>query len=341
MNDPILYYVTLLVVYGTVYAIACAGLSLQFAVTGVVNFAYIVFQAAGAYTAAIVTLGPASSFGFQHYIGGTHWPFPLPLVAAMVVGAVMSGFVAFIGIRNLRADYLAIALLVCSLIATEVAEGNRGLVNGATGLALIPQPLLGLFHNNPQSLSWRLVYTGIALLLCVGCYVVVHRITESPYGRRLRALRENEPAAQAQGISPFRSQLVVLVVGGAMAGLSGGILVEFIGAWAPSSWLYPETFVFFVALIIGGLGNNWGALLGAVLLPLAIGEGVRYLPQFGSATLTVALQWIVIGALPLVFMWFRPQGIIPERRRTVNKSWLPELVPGVGFTTIRREKTPA
>lgn len=324
MSDPILYYVTLLVVYGAVYAIACAGLSLQFAVTGVANFAYIIFQAAGAYTAAILTLGPASSTGFQHYVGGAHWPFPLPMIAAMVVGAVMSGFVAFLGIRKLRSDYLAIVLLVCCLIATAVAEGNPGLVGGSTGLALVPQPLLFLFHNDSQSLGYRLLYTAIALVLCVACYVVVHRVTESPYGRRLRALRENEAAAESQGISVFRSHLVVLMVGGAMAGLSGAILVEFVSAWAPSSWLYPETFVFFIALIAGGLGNNWGALLGAILLPLAIGEGVRYLPTFSSPTFTVALQWIVIGAIPLFFMWFRPQGIIPERRRRFKRGWLPE-----------------
>lgn len=315
MSNPIIYYVTLLTVYGAVYAMACAGLSLEFGVTGVINFGYIIFQAAGAYTAAVLTLGPSSSSGFQHYVGGAHWPFPLPLIAAAVVGAALSAVVALLGIRRLRSDYLAIVLLVASLIATTVATNATTLVGGAAGLALVPHPLVYLFGNDAQGVGYNVAFAIGASLLAAACLVVVHRITESPYGRRLRALRENELAAAAQGISTFRMHLVVVTVGGAMAGLSGGILVQYISAWAPSGWFYPETFVFFTALIVGGMANNWGALLGAILVPLGIGEGVRYLPTIGSATLTVALQWIVIGLLPLVIFWFRPQGIIPERRR--------------------------
>lgn len=315
MSNPTVYYVSLLTVYGGVYAMACGGLSLEFGVTGVINFGYIIFQAAGAYTAAILTLGPSSPSDFQHYFGGAHLPFPLPLVAAAVVGAVLSAGVALLGIRRLRSDYLAIVLLVASLIATTIATNATSLVGGAAGLALVPHPLVWLFGNNASGNGYNLAFAGGVVVLAAVCFVVVHRVTESPYGRRLRALRENEFAAAAQGISAFRSQLVVLMVGGAMAGLSGGILVQYIGAWAPSGWLYPETFVFFTALIVGGMANNWGALLGAILVPLGIGEGVRYLPSIGSATLTVALQWIVIGLLPLVIFWFRPQGIIPERRR--------------------------
>jgi len=315
VSNPIIYYVTLLAVYGAVYAMACAGLSLEFGVTGVINFGYIIFQAAGAYTAAVLTLGPSSSSDFQHYIGGARWPFPLPLIAAAVVGAALSAGVAVLGIRRLRSDYLAIVLLVASLIATTVATNATRLVGGAAGLALVPHPLVSLFNNNAQGVGYNVAFAVGAAVLAALCLLIVHRITESPYGRRLRALRENELAAEAQGISTFRMHLVVVMVGGAMAGLSGGILVQYISAWAPSGWFYPETFVFFTALIVGGMANNWGALLGAILVPLGIGEGVRYLPTIGSATLTTALQWIVIGLLPLVIFWFRPQGIIPERRR--------------------------
>lgn len=315
MSNAFVYYLTLIVVYAAVDAMACAGLSLEFGVTGVINFSYIVFQAAGAYTAAVLTLGPETATSFQRYVGGATWPFPVPLLAAAVVGALLSGVVAVIGIRRLRSDYLAIVLLVASLIATTIATNQANLVGGAAGLSLVPHPLVAMFGNNAEGTSYNLFYAGLATVLCVLCYVVVHRITESPYGRRLRALRENEPAAMAQGLSPFRMQLVVLMVGGAMAGLSGGLLVQYVSAWAPSGWFYPETFVLFTALIIGGLGNNWGALLGAVVVPVGIGEGTHYLPQIGSPTLMVALQWIVIGILPLVFLWFRPQGLIPERRR--------------------------
>jgi len=313
--NVVIFYVTLILVYFAVDAMACAGLSLEFGVTGVVNFAYIVFQAAGAYTAAVLTLGPASPSGFQQYIGGAHWPFPLPLIAAAVVGALLSLVVAVLGVRRLRTDYLAIVLLVAALIATTVATNQDGLVGGAAGLALVPHPLVALFGNKAAGLSYNVFFAGFSLLLCALCFLIVHRVTDSPFGRRLRALRENEVAAMAQGFSPFRLQASVLMVGGAMAGLSGGVLVEYVTAWAPSGWLYPETFVLFTALIVGGLGNNWGALVGALVVPTGIGEGIQYLPHFGSPTLTVSVQWIVIGLLPLLFLWFRPQGLIPERHR--------------------------
>lgn len=315
MSTALVYYGSLLLVYGAVYGIACAGLNLQFGVTGVVNFAYIIFQAAGAYTAAVLTLGPSSPVSFQHYVGGATLPFPIPLIAAAAVGALLALGVGLLGIRRLRSDYLAIVLLAASLIATAVATNQDGLVGGAAGLALVPKPLGSLFGGIVTNESYNLFFSLLAAVLCAVSYVIVHRITESPYGRRCRALRDNEPAAMALGVSPFRHQAGVLLVGGALAGLSGALLVEYISAWAPSGWLYPETFVFFTALIVGGTGSNWGALVGAIVVPLGIGEGARYLPQFGSPELMVSLQWIVIGLLPLIFLWFRPQGLIPERRR--------------------------
>jgi branched-chain amino acid transport system permease protein len=112
------------------------------------------------------------------------------------------------------------------------------------------------------------------------------------------------------------------VVGGAIAGVSGGLFVQFITAWSPGSWLYPETFVFLAAILVGGTANNWGAMLGALLVPVGFLEATRYLPQqfnlFGInvvlfSGLIEAVQWIAVGLLILVFLWFRPQGILPER----------------------------
>jgi branched-chain amino acid transport system permease protein len=89
----------------------------------------------------------------------------------------------------------------------------------------------------------------------------------------------------------------------------------FIGAWSPGSWAYVETLVVLTAVIVGGTGNNFGVMLGALLVPVAFNEATRYIPQFGTPGLVDALQWIVIGGLALVFLWFWPRGIVPERRR--------------------------
>ncbi len=128
-------------------------------------------------------------------------------------------------------------------------------------------------------------------------------------------MRDNEAGAAALGKDVARQRMFVFVFGNVLAGISGALLVQFISAWSPSAWLYVETFVFFTAIIVGGMGNNLGVAFGALLVPVAFNEATRYLPQIGHPGLIDALQWIVIGLLALVFLWFWPRGVIPERRR--------------------------
>ena len=99
----------------------------------------------------------------------------------------------------------------------------------------------------------------------------------------------------------------------------GAILVGFISLWAPGAWGYAETIVLFAAIIIGGAGNHKGAVLGAILVPLGFEEITRFLPPFGSPSLVPALEWVAIGLLIVLFLWFRPNGILPERRRILTK----------------------
>jgi ABC-type branched-subunit amino acid transport system permease subunit len=107
----------------------------------------------------------------------------------------------------------------------------------------------------------------------------------------------------------------VFIIGGAMAGLSGALLAEFVGAWSPEGWLYPETFVFFTAVIVGGRGSLSGVALGAALVGVGIQQAVEYMPIGANATVLAALEWVITGALTLAFLWLRPQGLLPERRR--------------------------
>jgi branched-chain amino acid transport system permease protein len=108
----------------------------------------------------------------------------------------------------------------------------------------------------------------------------------------------------------------VLIIGGGLAGLSGALLVQFIGSWAPGGWGYGETVLYFAVIIIGGRANNAGVALGVALVWTAFQESVRFLPSFGSVGgLADALPKISVGLMILAFLWFRPQGLIPERRR--------------------------
>ena len=105
------------------------------------NFAFILFQAAGAYTASVLTLGPATAGGFQTYVGGMSLAWPIPLLAAMVVGAALSLVVGVVALRPQRWDYQAVLTLIISIIATTVVSNETGFLNGDSGLAAVPKPL--------------------------------------------------------------------------------------------------------------------------------------------------------------------------------------------------------
>jgi branched-chain amino acid transport system permease protein len=310
-----IYYITNLLVYAGVDALACLGLSQQFGVGGVTNFGFIIFQAAGAYTAGVLSLPPDSANGaFQKYVLGLNLPFPLPWIGAAIVGGLLAvPFAAIVG-RRLRGDFAAVGLLVTAVMFNLLVTNFVPLFNGAAGLSLVPSPLQGSF--DPQSAGYQWVYSAVALLLAGAVYWFVSRITNSPYGRTLRAARDNDLVADSLGKNLRSLRTSSLVIGGAIAGLSGGVLVGFINLWDPQAWGYAETVVLFAAVIIGGLGNHRGAVLGAILVPVAFEEATRYIPPVpGNPNLIPALQWVVIGCLILAFLWFRPQGILPERRR--------------------------
>ena len=309
------YYAANLLVYAGVDIIALLALNLQFGVSGIVNFSFIVFQAVGAYAAAILSMPPdyAQGYDFQVYVGGYQLPFPIPWLGGAVAGGLLAIPVGLVVLRKLRSDYQAIALLVLSIITNEVITNARPFLNGAAGLALVPPPFSDVIDPNTE--TYQYFYVAMTAICVVLVFVVVNRIVNSPYGRSLRAMRERELAAMAIGKNPVQLKLTVFIVGGVIAGLSGAILVGFIQLWAPSVWLYPETIILFAAIIVGGRGNNVGAILGALLVPVGFEEVTRFIPSsFGPPGLIPALQWVAIGLLIIGFLWFRPEGVRPEPR---------------------------
>jgi branched-chain amino acid transport system permease protein len=314
------YYASNLLIYAGIDIIACLALNLQFGVSGIVNFSFIVFQAVGAYAAAILSLPPdTANGGFQHYVGGLQLPFPFPWIGGAIAGGLLAIPVGFVVLRKLRSDYQAIALLVLSVIANTVITNADKFLGGAAGLALVPPPFSDRIDPNTE--SYQYFYIGITIVAVVIAFLVVNRVVNSPYGRSLRAMREREIAAAAIGKNPVNLKMTIFIVGGVIAGLSGAILVGFIQLWAPSVWLYPETIILFAAIIVGGRGNNIGAILGALLVPVGFEEVTRLLnsnpniANLGPPNLISALQWVAIGLLILGFLWFRPQGVRPEPRR--------------------------
>jgi branched-chain amino acid transport system permease protein len=314
MSQAWQFYFITLIVYTGVDVIAVWALNLQYGLGGILNFAFVIFQSIGAYTASVLTLGPASaSGGYEHYILGATLPWPLPLLAAFLAGGALAFLVGLFALRPKRGDYQGMVLLAVSLIATVIVTSQVNIFNGASGVVGVPRPLASQLNLGLVDYGW--FYCALTAVVVVLVYLFVHRLTSSPWGRLVRAMRENPTAVRSLGGDVERLRMQVFVIGGAIAAVSGALLVQFLGAWAPSSWTTTETFIFFVCVVVGGLGSNLGAALGAVLVFTILDNGLQYLPVLQYTPDVGALQTVAFGVIVIAFLWFRPRGLSPERRR--------------------------
>jgi ABC-type branched-subunit amino acid transport system permease subunit len=213
--------------------------------------------------------------------------------------------------RKMRRDYQAATMLAISIITTQLIANDVHIFNGNSGLAAIPAPLSSLLGVSTQTYDW--MYAGYAMVLTAFGFLICKRISMSPFGRSLRALRDDEDAAGAVGKFSWAMKMKVFVTGGVIAGLAGALLVQYIGAWSPAAWQYVETFVLLQCVILGGIANHKGALLGAFVVGVFLAEVPSFLPAIGYPGLIDSLQWMLIGAVYIVVLWFRPQGLLPER----------------------------
>lgn len=221
--------------------------------------------------------------------------------------------------RRLRSDYLAIALVAVWTIAWSLVSNLGGLFNGQAGIVGVPQPLSDKFNTDPN--SYVFVFIPLAALIVVILGVVGYCIERSPFGRTLRAIRADPDVAAAFGKRTFRLRLTAMILGCMYAGIGGALTIEFIGAMNPSGWAIVETVIIFSALLVGGRGNVLGAILGAMLVRIVIIEGTGLIPQVPDhPELLGALRNIAIGALVVVVIYFRPQGVLPERKRRYDEA---------------------
>jgi branched-chain amino acid transport system permease protein len=311
--SAIWYYVFTLVFFLFDYFILAMGLNIQYGETGILNFAYIGFVAIGAYMTGAVSLPNSAGTG-QHYILGWNLHFPLNLLIGGVTASAFAVVVAAISLRRLRTDYLAMVLISLSLVLYDICNNFVPLFNGADGLYNVPEPMaksLGLGVNS-FVIFFSLVTGAIALIM----WLVMSRITRSPLGRTFRAIRDDEVVASALGKNVFRHQLTSMLIGSFFAGIGGGLIMLFEGSFNPSAWLPGETFVVFAVILVGGVGNNIGLLVGALVVETLLVHLPAFLPAIpGHPGLIEYIDAMLIGILLMVMLWFRPQGLVPERVR--------------------------
>ena len=318
----ILFYATTLIFFFFDYNILTWGLNIQFGYTGILNFAFIVFMAIGAYVSGVFALPVANGISGQTYVLGLSWPFPLTLLMGGIAAAILGFFVGLIALKRLRSDYMAIVTVAVGAIAYDFIGNVTGLFNGWDGLGGVPQPLQTRFNIDYG--TYQFVYLGIAAAIMLVLWWLANRIYASPFGRTLRSIREDQDVSEAFGKNTFKYRMIAMIIGCFYAGIAGGMLIFYTTALNPSGWTTGETFVIWTALLIGGTGNNWGAALGALLVPVGFQEATRFLPQLSdNADLIPALRNIIVGSLLIAVLWFRPQGIIPERKARFNLFRIP------------------
>lgn len=306
------YYLYTLVVFFCSDAIFALGLNLQYGLAGTLNFAYVLFYAVGAYVAGCLLTGSphgsiAQSLGETYFFGGGFKaPYLLAIVIATLIGALLAALVGLVLRRSLRDDFGALATVAIFLVLFTIFGAWTPLFNGYNGIAEVPNPF-GL----ASSWQYPLVCVGWLLLATLATLMVVR----SPYGRLMRAIRERPEAVEALGRNVFKNRFVMFVFANAMGAFAGAILVAFVSAWSPLSWQFAETIVVFSAVIVGGRGNSFGALLGAALVGVGLNQAALFIPPVPShPNLIPSLQWVVTGLVTIGFLWVRPQGLLPERK---------------------------
>jgi len=310
----ILSYGAYLVCEFFIYVILTVGLNIQFGLAGIPNFTFITFVAVGAYITGVTGLSAPPAGSGIHYILGLSLPFPLTLLAGTVAAAILGFLLGLAGLRRFRGTYLAIVTFGFGFIAYDAITNYPSIFDGFNGIAGVAPPLNDVLQISYEYYPFAFaVISGIAMLVTL---LLAHRIRESGLGRTLRAIREDPESAEALGKNAFRFQLVAMVVGCALAGLGGGLLIELVSATNPAAWLPPETFIVYAALLVGGTGNTWGAVLGAFLVPILFVEGSRFIPVPSQYAIQfAALRLMVVGVLIIVVLWFRPKGALPEPRK--------------------------
>lgn len=302
------FFLTALI-YVAIQSILALGLNVQWGFSGLLNLSYIFFMAVGAYVSAVVISPPAMPPGTEYVLGSSQ-PFLVGVVAGVAAATAVAGVVGAIVLRNLRADYFAIVTLVVAEALQQVIGQFRGLFNGSPGLIAIPQPLAGTFFGRDYTIFYLIMCSGFVLV----CFVIAEWVRRSPFGRTLRALREDEAAAAAFGRNPYTLKLRAFVLGASMAGLAGALLGSYVTAFAPAGWGVGETLLILVCLFVGGSGNNFGALLGTALVIGLLGQ----LPQLinvpvAHPDLIPDLHFMLLGLAIIVFLRWRPEGILRER----------------------------
>ena len=304
----IVSYLLFFLIMALIFSVAVLGLNLQWGFTGLFNAGVVGFMAVGGYTTAIL-IGPVR----PEVLGGFEWPFMLGLLGGML-GAGLVALIVGLATLRLHDEYLAIATFGIAITLQLIAINAEYLTGGTLGLISIPKPMYNVFTFD-SPLNYNLFFLTLLILMVSLIYWALQTMVHSPWGRTLKAIREDPVAAASLGKNPTSIRLQAFVLGSMVIGLSGGLYVCFIGYISPTDFEPIVTFQVWTMLIVGGSGNNRGAVIGAIVvwaLWTSSGWVITKLIPPTLQTQSGALQVVLIGLVLVLMLLYRPRGLIGE-----------------------------
>ncbi|HVO89997.1 MAG TPA: branched-chain amino acid ABC transporter permease [Casimicrobiaceae bacterium] len=290
-------YLIAMAVSAGIYALMALGVNVIWGFAGMVNLGLVGFFAVGAYVSALLTLKAG-------------WAMAGGMAAAAVAAALVGVVVALITAR-LRGDYLAIVTLGFAETIRIVASNALWLTNGTDGISGIPGPYRGALA--PE--AFNLLYLAIVGIIVAIAYLIAERLRTAPFGRVLRAIRDDEQVAAVAGKHVTLFKVKAFAIGSAALGLAGALYAHYTSYIAPDIFVPLFTLYIKLALLAGGLGNNRGAIVGAFAVVFLL-ESTRFVIPLVpgiSAVQGAAIREFLVAALLLVMLRYKPTGLLPER----------------------------
>ncbi len=284
-----------------IYVILATILNLEAGWGGLWDLGMAGLLAAGAYTYVILTVASDAIVFAPH----------LPLWVGVIGASLVTGALAFlIGISSLRmrGEYFLITTFAFSVVVLQLITTERHITSGATGFHDIARP----FEGTVSARDYNFVLLAFVVVAAIIVWLIVDRLGRAPFGRLLRALRDNEAAAQSVGKNITRARLQTFVIAGLLIGAVSPIYVWYVRSLSPHHFHVTLAFTVWTALVIGGMGNRWAPIFGAVLL-IGLTEAVQFLQiSVEHAVLLASARPIIIGLALILILRFRPQGLLPE-----------------------------
>lgn len=287
-------YLYHILIISFIYSIFAQSLNLELGFTGLYNFGHVAFFGIGAYGSALMSLNGV--------------PIPVAAIFAVIIAGIAGGLLAIPTLR-LSGDYFGIATLVFAEMVHLIFLNERDITRGPMGLPSIPRP--EWIGSGVSSLPLFLI---VAFLAAATTFIILRRITNSPYGRTLKVIREDEFVAQALGKNTSLIKTETIAVGSLFAGVAGVLWAHYITYISPSDFTLQETILVLLCVVLGGKGTHIGPAIGAFVI-IFFGEFIRFIPIPSEYVRFVApLQGMTYGFILIIMMLKRPQGIIAESR---------------------------